>query len=142
MKALFKDVKDISERLESVETASLTSQKLLIELYCMLASLLNAQIYSLGRFIEKSPQNAYEHEHSTDIAKLTIAKIIEFSVNDLDKLANFHALKIGKRSGNKTYIGTKVEGYEKAANESIRKAQEKVKKEKAAKGRVKTVINW
>ena len=120
MDALFKGVKDIRERVESienrpVETPEITN-KLLIEIYCLLSAIFYSQTQSLSRLIKVTSQSFKDIKNSEEIACLETALYIANALSDLDNLASFHKLKIGQAAGDKNYTGTKVESiYRKVA---------------------------
>lgn len=123
MDALFKGVKDIRERLESienqpVETPEITN-KLQVEIYCLLSAIFYSQTQSLSRLIKLTSQSFKDIKNSEEIAYLEMALYIANALSDLDNLASFHKLKIGRAAVDKNFTGTKVESiYRKVAGKA------------------------
>ena len=120
MDALFKGVKDIRERLESIEkrpaeTPDITN-KLLVEIYCLLSAIFYSQIQSSSRLIRLTSSHLKDIKNSEEIAYLETALHIANALSDLGNLVSFHKLKIGQAAGEKNFTGTKVESiYRKVA---------------------------
>lgn len=120
MDALFKGVKDIRERLEGIEHQPIETpgiaNKLLVEIYCLLSAIFYSQTQSLSRLIKVTSQSFKDIKNSEEIAHLETALYIANALSDLDNLASFHKLKIGRAAGDKNFTGTKVESiYRKVA---------------------------
>ena len=122
---LARGIKDIRQRFDWVDIktseTSNTVQKLLVEIYCLLLAVFCAENQSLSKLVKLAATTFDEHTHSDDIANLRMAKYLSFSLDDLDSLAKFHNLKIGRAFGDKNYTGNKIELIRKAVDERTEK---------------------
>lgn len=111
----------IRERIDWIESSerqtSKTVQTLLVEIYCLVVALFFAENHSLSKLIKLAGTTFDEMTRSEDIANLGMAKFLSVSVDDLDGLAMFHDLKIGRASGRKNYSVKKVERIRKRVEE-------------------------
>jgi len=119
--ALKKSIDDIRERLDWIENSELetsnTVQKLLVETYCLVLAVFWAENHSLSKLVKLAATTFDEQTRSSDIANLGMANFLSSSLDDLDGLAKFHNLKIGRVFGDKNYTGTKIESIRKVVAE-------------------------
>ena len=111
----------IRERIDWIESSELETSKtvrtLLVEIYCLVLTLFFAEIQSLSRVVKLSGKSFDELTRSDDIASLGMANFLSISIDDLDSLAKFHDLKIGRDFGGKYYSARKVERIRKRVDE-------------------------
>ncbi|MBV6494957.1 MAG: hypothetical protein DYH05_03975 [Acidobacteria bacterium ACB1] len=81
----------------------------MLEIYSVLLAVFWAERQSMSKLIKLTTSSFDELQHPDDKAYLDMGTLPASSVEDLDKLARFHDLKIGSGFGDKSYNGTKAE---------------------------------
>lgn len=111
----------IRERIDWIESSDLETSKavqaLLGEIYCLVLTLFFAEKHLLSKLTRLAGTTHEEIHHSEGFAKLVMARLLSVSVDDLESLAMFHDLKIGRAFGGKSYAARMADRIERSMGE-------------------------